>query len=385
MVNERSGPLAVLVMASLLGGCASLDLFDMRSEDEVAKEAAESLWAVFPSAPRYKKELAKAPLAGSAVAAGDNRFLVECSSIEDPARIGIARLRKYEVAHLAGRIGDACLIESDPTDINLPTAFRARDDLRPGEAVTSLHNLDPGNFAAMPARLHVQGDIVWLDRPLPEGVTSAVIVDDRGNLVGLAAADGRIATLAPHPEMTVAAIERSADPVIQINDEDRTPMIASVAETPADRDETSGPDEKPAGDVEVDERWAAIEPGAGEVEEPAADRKSDDEPEGEEDAANAKPATTTSSAKDLPEAGATADGKDTNDKSPERAGKGGGDKDRGEKGGGKDRGGKSGNDKDRDHSSKDRDRNDHDRGGKDNDRGRGNDKDRGKDRGGKKD
>jgi len=270
----RRGTEGAILGALALGlsGCAgwapgdrATDVAVIEDEHELARVAARSLWAVYPEAPEYKKELEASRISGAAVAVNDDRLLVACAALDDEGRVGVARHNKYHIGVAAPQPnqGEGCLVDVEPTDVNLPAGYRTVDDLEAGERVLALFSDDPANATA------VGGRIVRLDDGskdvaviLPAEVRSAVLFDERGMLVGVMTAGGELASLEPAPGVALARAEIQETPTLirRRDDDDANERRFAVAIAP-DRDS----DEEPGGSAPgaPDAATAAIAPAAG--------------------------------------------------------------------------------------------------------------------------
>ena len=157
------------------------------------RQAARSIWAVVPSAPRRKADLRPDLIQGSAVAVSADTLLANCLVVGGRARVGLVRHNKYRIARVtADAHGQVCRLTVAEGPLTPVAGLRSFADLRIGEPVVALASRTSAEVAAAPGWLAGKGsaDDPFLEATpaVPAGNRSAVLVDGFGNLIGLGAA-----------------------------------------------------------------------------------------------------------------------------------------------------------------------------------------------------
>ncbi len=236
------------------------------------RQAARSIWAVVPSAPRRKADLRPDLIQGSAVAVSADTLVANCLVVGGRARVGLVRHNKYRMARVtADAHGQVCRLTVAEGPLTPVAGLRSFADLRVGEPVVALASRSSAEVAAAPGWLAGKGsaDDPFLEATpaVPAGNRSAVLVDGFGNLIGLGAAapvagglvlavpvgpaaapslanrdlgeaDVLVAALAPAPR----AQPRQAPILLALGDDDRD----SADRTPATRRAEAATDEREA-------------------------------------------------------------------------------------------------------------------------------------------
>ena len=236
------------------------------------RQAARSIWAVVPSAPRRKADLRPDLIQGSAVAVSADTLVANCLVVGGRARVGLVRHNKYRIARVtADAHGQVCRLTVAEGPLTPVAGLRSFADLRVGEPVVALASRTSAEVAAAPGWLAGKGsaDDPFLEATpaVPAGNRSAVLVDGFGNLIGLGAAapvagglvlavpvgpaaapslanrdlgeaDVLIAALAPAPR----AQPRQAPILLALGNDDRD----SADRTPATRRAEAATDEREA-------------------------------------------------------------------------------------------------------------------------------------------
>ena len=156
-----------------------------------ALQTGRSVWAVVPSAPARKQDLRPDLIAGSAVAIAPDRLLASCSAVGGRSQVGILRHNKYRIAKAAPAEsgGQICALTVTNVPLTVAATFRDREDLRLGEPVYALSNKTSADvaltggtlMAKVPSSAELKTSIM-----LPPRTMSAILIDGRGNLVGVA-------------------------------------------------------------------------------------------------------------------------------------------------------------------------------------------------------
>ena len=157
------------------------------------RQAARSIWAVVPSAPRRKADLRPDLIQGSAVAVSADTLVANCLVVGGRARVGLVRHNKYRMARVtADAHGQVCRLTVAEGPLTPVAGLRSFADLRVGEPVVALASRSSAEVAAAPGWLAGKGsaDDPFLEATpaVPAGNRSAVLVDGFGNLIGLGAA-----------------------------------------------------------------------------------------------------------------------------------------------------------------------------------------------------
>ena len=157
------------------------------------RQAARSIWAVVPSAPRRKADLRPDLIQGSAVAVSADTLVANCLVVGGRARVGLVRHNKYRMARVtADAHGQVCRLTVAEGPLTPVAGLRSFADLRIGEPVVALASRSSAEVAAAPGWLAGKGsaDDPFLEATpaVPAGNRSAVLVDGFGNLIGLGAA-----------------------------------------------------------------------------------------------------------------------------------------------------------------------------------------------------
>ena len=160
---------------------------------EAAKPVSRSLWAVVPTAPKRKQDVRPELIRGSAVAVADDTLLTSCRVLGKRKQVGLIRHNKYRMAQLASADPrrEVCVLRMADGPLNVAAGYRDPADLRPGEPIYALVNRTAADVAL------AQGEVVEVagraEAPrlrtslvLPAGVQSGVLIDEYGNLVGVA-------------------------------------------------------------------------------------------------------------------------------------------------------------------------------------------------------
>ena len=160
---------------------------------EAAKPVSRSLWAVVPTAPKRKQDVRPELIRGSAVAVADDTLLTSCRVLGKRKQVGLIRHNKYRMAQLASADPrrEVCVLRMADGPLNVAAGYRDPADLRPGEPIYALVNRTAADVAL------AQGQVVEVagraEAPrlrtslvLPADVQSGVLIDEYGNLVGVA-------------------------------------------------------------------------------------------------------------------------------------------------------------------------------------------------------
>ena len=156
-----------------------------------AQQVGRSVWGVVPSTPASKQALRPNLIAGSAVAVARNRLLVSCNAVGGRSRVGLVRHNKYRIAQAAPAEsgGQVCALTVTDTPLTAASTYRDRRDLRVGEPVYALSNRTNADVAltggTLMAKASTSGQLKT-SIVLPAATRSAVLIDGRGNLIGLA-------------------------------------------------------------------------------------------------------------------------------------------------------------------------------------------------------
>ncbi|HET6468943.1 MAG TPA: serine protease [Geminicoccaceae bacterium] len=248
---------------------------------DAAATISRSIWGIVPTPPALNSELRHALVRGSAVAVRPDTLLASCRAVGDAGWIGLGRLEMYRVARV--RVVDAqrdvCELQASDAPLVPVPGFRSFGDLRVGERIFAVVAETSSEMAV------AEGRVTGKDRrgryrvetspPLPHSGHGAVLVDDHGNLVGLATADGPegpvlnvaalAAGLAPglanrdlgEARVQLARLERESEDaglffLVRVSDEpvrDRNepPVVQPTPDPPPDRSGTGAADNPSGG------------------------------------------------------------------------------------------------------------------------------------------
>jgi hypothetical protein len=205
--------------------------------EETGRQAARSIWGVVPDAPRRKADLRPELIRGSAVAVSGDAMLTGCRVVAGRPRVGLVRHDKYRIARVAavdeGR--HVCRLTVAGGPLNPVAGYRTFEDLRVGEPVVAIASRTSAEVALAPGWLAGKGSAAdpFLETTsvLPPGAEGAVLVDARGNLIGV----GSAGPLADSVLMAVPLPPAAAPALANRDLGDADVLIASLAASPRER------------------------------------------------------------------------------------------------------------------------------------------------------
>ncbi|MFO1048813.1 MAG: hypothetical protein U1E52_13050 [Geminicoccaceae bacterium] len=179
-------------MALCLGGCAAgIGEPAPAVDPDAERQATRAIWGIVPEPPRRKTDLHPAMLAGSAVAVSERTLLADCAATSGNDRVGLVRHNKYRMADVTpGPDGRLCLLTVADASLVPATGYRSFADVRLGEPVSALSNRSATQVLVVRGWLAGKGDpadpFLETTATLP-ATPSAVLIDGRGNVLGLGA------------------------------------------------------------------------------------------------------------------------------------------------------------------------------------------------------
>jgi hypothetical protein len=162
--------------------------------EETGRQAARSIWGVVPEPPQRKADLRPELIRGSAVAVSGDALLTSCRVVAGRSRVGLVRHNKYRIARVAtvGENRQVCRLTVAEGPPNAAAGYRTFADLRVGEPVVAIASRTGAEVALAPGWLAGKGSeadpFLETTSVLPPGAEGAVLVDARGNLIGVGSA-----------------------------------------------------------------------------------------------------------------------------------------------------------------------------------------------------
>lgn len=180
--------------ALCLGGCA-VDIGERAPavDPDAERQATRSIWGIVPEPPRRKADLHPAMIAGAAVAVSASTLLADCAATTGRARVGLVRHNKYRKADVTrGADGRLCLLTVADGPLVPAAGYRTFADVRVGEPVSALSSASAMQVLVVRGWLAGKGDPAdpFLETTATVPATSsAVLIDGRGNILGLGSVD----------------------------------------------------------------------------------------------------------------------------------------------------------------------------------------------------